>query len=244
MDTGKLLEDWIEEEYARDLAYFKAEFAKIDPTNRKSLRQWFERYPFLTVHDMSKIAGVTNNTFWSWRRSVGISKPNQNPNIQPPYYVPVAKDIVAPPDADDDWIVRAYLSGASPYQIGRALGRARFNIKRKLRKILGSLRDLRTAVRSTHPCCTYFWVYEHYVTQRLSQTRCAKIAGISRMVFSEWLARFHIRVRSSAEQSLVMAHGGYDLGSRTRPSFRKPSPDREDEDLAGQDGCQVCDGDC
>lgn len=218
-------------EYSRDIAELKADFVAVDVNDPASLLTWFNRHPYLTVHDMARIGDVCLKTVYMWRKRAGWVPPasaptgcRQHKTIVPPRPEPRrATTPIAPPDWTTDWLVAMYDDGYSIPQLARAVRRSEMAVKLRLKR-RRRLRANKDSVRSQHRCCTLAWVFDHYVRQKLSQKDCAKLAGVSRYTFSVWLNFFKIRVRSSVEQSIVKH--GTDLGKLTVPTPKGDRPRR------------------
>lgn len=203
------IENLLDLEYCRDLAPLQIAFAQVHTGDPHSLRTWFEAHPYLTYHDMCRIANVHRYTVYRWYKLAGCrpqelasSKPRRS---RPP--VPTAprrapEIPVAPSDWTTAWLVEKYQEGHGLRQLAKSVRRSVKRVRERLMKVI-KLRDKVESVRTTHPCYTLTWVFEHYVQRKLSQTKCAQLAGITRNRFSFWLAHFKIRIRSTTEQRLI-----------------------------------------
>ena len=49
--------------------------------------------------------------------------------------------------------------------------------------------------KSRNPYCTKAWCHRHYVELQYTETKCAKLAGITRARFVDWLVKFKIPIR-------------------------------------------------
>ncbi len=218
--THAVIDTIIDIEYNKDLTELKKEFATVDISRNSELRAWFAKHPYLTTNDMMRIANICLKTVCVWRHRIGWKPAVLNKNLVVPK-PPLRKSAIptAPPDWDVAWLIKMYQDGYSLPQLARSVSRSIFLIKRTLKRHI-KLRDVKDSVRSTHPCRTLQWVFEHYVNQCLSQKQCARLAGVSRYTFSTWLNFFKIRVRSHTEQTLV--NNGTDLGKRLSTGAKKP----------------------
>jgi len=209
-------------EYNRDLDDLTEEFKDVKVSDNASLRLWFDKHPYLTVHDMARIAGVCHKTVYTWRKRAKWLPPiwmRQTKVAKPPKPIPRrAKTPKAPPNWTTAWLVAAYQSGHSLPQLARATRRSETAIKKRLKRHV-TLRDNKDSVRTDHPCCALAWVFDHYVRQKLSKARCARLAGVSRYTFTVWLDYFKIRARSNSEQLLVQH--GTDMGALSVPQAKR-----------------------
>jgi transposase-like protein len=101
-------------------------------------------------------------------------------------------------DVPKNWDTKEWLEEAiklySIRAIARAVGRDKVGIQKRLKKWkIKYDSDKHRTLR--HPKCNREWIYKHYVTQGLSQIKCAKLAGVSKQTFNNWLNRFKIPVR-------------------------------------------------
>jgi hypothetical protein len=207
----------IDRDYLVDIARLQEEFRRVNVADRDSLRAWFLTHPYLTTHDHARVASVTQKTVYRWRRRAGFGPvarakfPTLPPGVAPRRHLPPP---VAPAAWDDRWLVEQYLTGYSVGLIAAAVHRSYPVIYARLKRH-NVLRDRARSLRSLNPCCTRRWVTEHYVERGLSKRRCARLAGVTRLTFSNWLDGFGVRARSAVEQAIL--DNVTDLGKKTAP---------------------------
>lgn len=181
--------------YPDDLRELRQQFAAVDKQNPNALRQWFDDHPHLGTNDHAQIINCSTTTIRRWKKQAGINGV-MPANLPVSKAVPKIVNITVPVNWDNaNWLermVRIY----SLEDIANAVGVAKSTIHYKLEKYEISNR------RGSQPrnkYCTRDWCTEHYVTQGLSQAKCAKLAGICQQTFANWLNRFKIPVRTSQE---------------------------------------------
>ena len=97
----------IDQEYQQEVEELRLEFAGVDCRNPESLRRWFTKHPYLSMNDLSRIAGVNLKTVQGWRHRLGMPVSKRNPprRWQFPRLLPAA-----PPD----WQTGAWLEQQYP----------------------------------------------------------------------------------------------------------------------------------
>jgi len=210
----------LDRDYVLDVVAFRADFAGVDVSDPGQLRKWFTDYSYLSANDLARIAGVAVSTIYRWRGRAGLTA--QRFMARPPKVV--RPDPVAPSNwRDTTWLEDNYGQYSIP-QLARATNRNYETIRRRLLRRLGALRSKRESVRSQHPCCRRGWLLDHYVVQGLSVQRCARLAGVSRLTMTCWLADQKIRIRSGTEQ--VVLNNVTMAKAPGRPPQRPPPPRR------------------
>lgn len=189
----------IDIEYNQDISEYRTKFANVDRNNHTSLRTWFESHPYLTVNDMARIAGVCHRTINKWRRLAGYVPQKQIKQPKPPTVKKQQMQDV-PATITTEWLIAKYRDGYSIPQLAVAAGKTTTAIVARFKRKKIKLRNPKEAWKSSNKCCTLAWCFEHYVQKRMSQSACAKLAGVSRSTFSTWLDKFKIRVRTGTEQ--------------------------------------------
>lgn len=104
-----------------------------------------------------------------------------------------------PPERLDDpcWLHTQYVEQRyGVHLLARMTGSAPSTVHRRLQQHGIAPRPRRI---SSHPCCSYTWLDENYVEQRLSLAACAKRAGVCRQTVKNWLNRHGIDVRDRRE---------------------------------------------
>ena len=131
-----------------ELIEFQKIFDSVDTSDPLKLRQWFEEYPELTLHEHCQIAGRTKATIKKW-----IRKARVNPIIiteidgsiitstrRRPLYIPDSKplpNINIPDDWDTkpEWLLKCNEElGISKRQLSKLLNCSRHKIGRLINK--------------------------------------------------------------------------------------------------------------
>jgi len=184
-------------EYHREIEEYRIKFAAVDRKDPKSLRRFFDRYPHLRTTDMALIVERDTNYVRSLRILAGLGKPPvkhrpTNPNRK-------IINIKVPENWDNEKWLRRAAALYSTLAISKAIGVSRRTILRRFEKYGIKAQSYEESMRPNNPCCNKAWVHKHYVEDRLSQTECARLAGITRAGFTKWLVRFKIAVRTPKE---------------------------------------------
>ncbi|MBY0514616.1 MAG: hypothetical protein K2P78_11970 [Gemmataceae bacterium] len=195
--TWQTVAQFTDREYAADIREYRERFAAVDRSDRSSLRAWFDAHGYLTANDMARIGDVSLRTVGRWKRAAGLPAAART---RPAYRRPPPSPLVAPAGWNDGcWLAEQY-PAHSIRAIARAVGRSYTWTRRRLLRLGVRFPTQREAVRSRHPCCTLAWVFDHYVVESLSVTRCARLARVSRSTLISWLLAFRLRVRTNTEQ--------------------------------------------
>jgi hypothetical protein len=214
----------LDRDYLLDIQELRQEFAGIDPSDPESLRGWFVGHHYLGANDHAQVAQVSLRTIRRWQDALGLPRARRR---RPPGWRRPRLVLVAPPD----WSAGTWLEEQYPAygirQIALAIGRSYGATRRLLRRRGVVFLSARAAARSRHPCCTRYWLMEHYVVAGLSLARCARLAGVSTATLTAWLIRFQVRVRSNGEQQRV-----YHAAALREADGYSPVPARRS---AGQD---------
>ncbi len=170
-------------------AELRAEFQKIDRTNHKKLRKWFEDHAYLNIQDLTQIIGKCSREVRILRRSIGIV--GQSPKVKKRANTKTV-DIAELPA---NWRTKEWLLENLPkygtMAIIRASGISRATFYRILRKF-----EIELPGRvHKNPCCTKAWCHRHYTELKYSIRKCARLAGITHPTFVDWLIKFKIPMR-------------------------------------------------
>jgi hypothetical protein len=188
---------WLDREYVMDVRILRRAFATVDTRDPTDLQRWFADRPYPGA-DHARIAGVSLKTVRRWKDAAGLPRGKQRP---PGWRRQPKAALAAPPDwSSGSWLADQYAAGHSIRDLARAIQRSYTATRRRLRRSGTYLRSVREATGSRHPCCNRTWLLLHYVTEFLSITRCARLAGVSTCTMAGWLIRHEIRIRSSGEQ--------------------------------------------
>jgi transposase len=183
--------------YEDEIAELREEFKKVDKKDPKALRSWFETNSHLRTSDIALIAERNPGYVRELKKLAGLGK-GPVKKIPPPATKKTIS-IHVPEDWDnEEWLTKAFQL-YSVRDIAKATGIAKSTIFDRKTKYGIKARNYKEATKSNNPHCTKAWVYEHYVTQGLKQSECAKLAGIATPTFNRWLVRFKIPVRSTRE---------------------------------------------
>lgn len=177
----------------------RAASVRLDPKDLDGLRVFFRDHAHLSTNDQAQIADVSSKTIRTYRRLLGIKL--QDTTARPPGSKRLAATPTAqvPPDwrRDRDWLVRM-LNVYNVETIAKMVERNKGVVYNALRKHKIPTKG-RESQRSKNKCCTHSWCHHHYVTLGLSQTKCARLAGIRQQTFSIWLNKFKIVVRDGEQ---------------------------------------------
>lgn len=179
-----------------DLDNLREEFSKVDRKDPASLKKWFDTHPHLSLYDLAQIIDRGYEAARKLRKRAGI---NGRQTMTPPIVHNLPKAAIEVPE---NWRTKEWLSKAIQLYglngIATAVNRNRHIIRKLLNRFnIPWNKSVKTATKSKNKFCTHAWCYQHYVTLRLSQQRCAELAGICRQTFVLWLTRFKIPVRKS-----------------------------------------------
>jgi len=174
-------------EYLEELLELRAEFNRIDLSDQKSVRQWFDSHQHLSRNDLAQIAGKSK--YWVAKLAKFAGLKQATPKNTPPPHRRKIIHIEVPENWDREWLEKTLqLHGFRA--IATATGLHRTTILKKIKKW-----GIKFPTRTKHPCRNKRWVYDHYVVKGLSQRQCAELAGISPQTFSNWLNEFLIPIR-------------------------------------------------
>jgi hypothetical protein len=179
-----------------DVQDLRRAFSAVNTRDPTDLQRWFADHPYPGA-DHARVAGVSLKTVRRWKDMAGLSRGKQRP---PGWRRPPKAAILAPLDWSSGWLAHQYAAGHSIRHLARAIQRSYTATRRRLKRSGVNLRSAREATGSGHPCCNRAWLVLHYLTEFLSLTRCARLAGVSTCTMAGWLIRHEIRIRSSGEQ--------------------------------------------
>lgn len=184
--------------YKEDLIVLQKEFSKVNVKDMAAVTKWFADHPHLTTNDHARVAN--RSLYW-----IRCLKRKANIKGVMPKNLPISKatkaiDTVIVPEnwKDKEWLTNA-LKYHSCLSLIRSIGISRAMFYKTLHKLEIPLPGCRNVIKN--PCFSYEWCYEHYVTQNLSQQKCADLAGICVQNFSIWLNKLQIPVRGKNEKS-------------------------------------------
>jgi len=176
-----------------DYSDLRAGFQKIDQSNPKALRKWFEEYAYLNIQDLSIIIGKCSRDVRALRRSVGIQgKAPKTKNRATTRTVDIA-------ELPDNWRTREWLIEHLPKYGSNSIIRATGLTKKRFYEILRKLEVPLPGRINKNPCYTKAWCHRHYVELGYSIRKCAKIAGVTHPTFVDWLIKFKIQIRVHQE---------------------------------------------
>ena len=203
-----------------ELNEFKEEFCRVDPHNDRQLRKWFLDYPELTTAENAMIMGISQRWVSARKKSLGLTRIiiiETSAGVKILRKRAKKKTTLKPPaEGIEDWIIdQAVNNKVTVLELSKAVLRSRGYVKRVLKA------HRKKPNNTIHPCMNKEWVEEHFVKQRLSLRRCARIAGVSYGTIRGWLSHFGINNRDSFEA----APRGL-LGKKTSNTAHPPPPRR------------------
>lgn len=170
-------------------------FTRLNIDDDEAVRKWFTDHTYLTNSDHAQIAGKSKWWISRLRHRVGLSASPPKTKTKPRNRRISTVVIDVPSNWDTkEWLEKA-ISLYSLKQIAKAVNRSRTVLRKRLKRWNIINKPYKESVKSNNRCCTKAWVYDHYVTKGLSQSRCANLAGVSHATFTNWLNRFGIPVR-------------------------------------------------
>lgn len=186
----------ISAEYASDIESYRKLFASVNPKDLVSLKKWFDDHPYLTIHDHAIIAKVDRRTIWRWRHLTGQTK--RRGGTVSVTRSPVITTATAPANwRTFEWLNTQYRT-KSIRQIAVMVGRSYVATRNALLAVGVQLRDNKTIDLEIYR--RRDWLIEAYVNRGLSQSVCARLAGVSRYRIETWLHKLNVMVRTVGEQ--------------------------------------------
>lgn len=178
----------------------------IDPNNKESLLNFFNRYNHLKNHELAVLANRSTSTIREWKRKCGLSVGGKQ--LYP--RVIFKKLVPTPPDNWDnkEWFYDMYVN--KKYGTGilaQILGLARSTIWKKLRKYNIKLRSNIDSKRSKNKYCNEEWLRKYYEEYGWSTGNCAEAAGVQSATIYDWLIRFKIKVRDDVPHQGDLTRG-------------------------------------
>ncbi len=157
--------------------------------DNNALRTWFNHYNHLALADLAACAGVQRSSLYRLRKKIGLVVPSEK-------RIHKIKSYPSLDALPEDWrekeiFIKLY-NTYGPKNLSEASGLSLRNIFHIRQKFLG------TKVHKPHKCDDYDWLMEHYVKQRLSHSKCAKIACVSTVTINQWLIKHGIHRRSQS----------------------------------------------
>ena len=164
-------------------------FSRVDKKDPASLRQWFDTYPHLSVNDHALIMQKCTKIVREYRIRSGIKG-------KAPTTTKRTKEIpFVIGDVPENWRNKEWLQeNISKYGI-MVVSRSVKLSHVSMLKIMHRLGIKGRGNKSRNPNCTRAWCHRHYVELQLTETQCAKLAGITRARFADWLVKFQIPTR-------------------------------------------------
>lgn len=173
----------------QELTKLQKLFSKVDITDPKCLRKWFDSYPHLSVNDHAIIMNKCTARVRHLRALCGLKgkAPTTTKRTQQiPFRIG---------DVPENWRTKEWLQ-ANIDKYGReAVARSVQLSSVRLSRIMDKLGVQGRGSKSRNPNCTRAWCHRHYVELQMSENQCAKLAGITRARFSDWLVKFRIPTR-------------------------------------------------
>lgn len=203
--------------YKYDVEALRVEFKAINVKDDQQLAAWFDKHPYLRANDIAAIANVRRKQVYYWRARVNRARSKRV--IKKP--LTINKRVVDPPPPAEythAWVLECFDAGYPVRSIARAANKNRETIAKVLIKNNRQIRDAKEVLKSTHPCCNRAWLKKHYIDKKLSQTQCARLAGVSRYTMGEWLVQHGFRTRPCEEQIVVNLDEQADLSGKSTPS--------------------------
>ena len=180
-----------------DIPHLREKFNQIDKSNKAALREWFTSQPYYTTNDFAQIADVSTKAIRRYKKSVGLGEPNKkqiSKHHNPP---PIREIIEIPPNwrTNAEWL-QSTVKKYNKVYVARVLNVSRIRLITILKKLnIFEKANLKDIVKSTNPYCTYEWCYHQYIILGNTAAQCARLAGINRQTFADWLNRFSIPAR-------------------------------------------------
>jgi hypothetical protein len=183
--------------YRDEIEQLRPEFAAVDKSDPVSLKQWFESHSHLRTSDHARIANRDLDYIRRLKKLAGLG--GRTPKNRPTNSNKKIVSIDVPEVWDDPEWLRKIIQLHSAKSLAKAIGVSVRTISCRLIKYKIPRKSPKERTKPNNPCCTKAWVYEHYVEQGLSQSKCGKLAGITHGAFAKWLIRFEIPVRDIRE---------------------------------------------
>jgi len=177
-----------------ELLELRKEFEKFDKKDPAAIRKWFADHPYLNVNDHAMIAGKSCWYIRQLRKRGGIGGtcPGKIPG-------PTIRRRIVNIEVPEDWDNKEWLQQAllryNQKQIAKAVGRHFTAINARIKKWNLITRPVQEIVKPQHPCFSRAWLYDHYITKRLSTKQCAILAGTCHQTITNWLGRLNIPLK-------------------------------------------------
>lgn len=202
---------------------------KLDKSDHRQLKEFFESYPLLTIADFGMLAGVSYDTIKQyWKRS-GLSKPTGKSSRQTFFELPPELETDVDPYEDTkEWWEKHY---------------AKFGY-RKLAKLAGLRKPERVPIKlkkhniprrgqlahKKHPCNNHEWLYHYHITASMGVYRMGKLAGVHHSTISRWLDNHKI-ARRHFDRSFVAKDPRQQDSEKGRHSSGGAVPPSQEEDI-------------
>lgn len=193
----------------------------IDPSNKDSLRKFFEDHPHMSTYELAMISGRSPSTIRNWKRRCGLSLKN-SPFPRNQSYK--KREVLFETDQNvwdcEEWFRQKYeIEKLGIPTIARVISRSVSLVANRLKKYDVKTRPHSTAVQSSNRYSNEEWLYYKYATRdqyidwcmknskapdeeggcALSLAKCAKLAGVVPYTIYNWLVRFRVPIRDINE---------------------------------------------
>lgn len=173
----------------QELNKLKRLWSRIDTSDKEKVRKWFESYPYFSITDHAIIMERCTARVRELRASCGL-KGRGPTTTKRTKQIPLNLGNIP-----DNWRTKEWLEPNIKthgiHVIARSVGVSEVTI----RKLMDRYGIKGRGRKSNNPCCTQAWCHKHYVDLQLSAPQCAKLAGITRARFADWLVKFKIPAR-------------------------------------------------
>lgn len=172
----------------------------LNPKDAVGLQRFFQTHAHLSTNDQAQIADVSSRTIRRLRKRAGVK--GMDTKARPPTRrkLPSIPTGTVPDNWREDgkWLAKM-IQVYNVSQLAKMVERNRNVIKVVLKRHGIKTKTLKEATRSKNPCCNHAWCHKNYVQLGYSQQKCANLAGIGQLAFSDWLNRFKIPVRDNEQ---------------------------------------------
>lgn len=164
-------------------------FKRVNITDSNSVRKWFDTYNYLTVADHALVMERCTARVRALKAFCGLkgrAPTTTKQTKQIPVYIS---------NIPENWRTKEWLEpNIQKYGIS-AIARSVNLSTVRLKRIIAKLGVKGRGRKSRNPYCTKAWCHRHYVELQYSESKCAKLAGITRPRFADWLVKFKIPIR-------------------------------------------------
>lgn len=184
--------DWIDKLYEQELKELREEFNEW-VTDPETMKKWLFKYKDLPY---TKLAAISQRSIpWIYKlcRRYGFKK--RGHTKPPPSRVcHKRKELEFTPEPTDQWIKEKFQQGYKIVEICNATDKSKNYVRKRIKGLEKTVIFKNTKLRQAafNPCCSERWLRKHLIEKNLSQSKCAKLAGVSRYTIITWMARFGI----------------------------------------------------